>query len=199
MVIFSLENKLFFCNFELYLFKYKKMKKILAFGGSTSSTSINKQLATYASSQVANVETEIIDFNDYAAPIYSTDEEANGFPENLVALSEHMKQFDGYVVSLAEHNGSYAAAFKSILDWLSRINRSVFNDKPVLLMATSPGGRGGASVLSNASNYFPHAGASEVITFSFPNFFDNFKEDKIINKELLDELLEKVKVFENNI
>ena len=110
-----------------------------------------------------------------------------------------MKQFDGYVVSLAEHNGSYAAAFKSILDWLSRINRSVFNDKPVLLMATSPGGRGGASVLLNASNYFPHAGASKVITFSFPNFFDNFKEGKITNKELNDVLLEKIKEFENNI
>tara|TARA_R110001632_G_scaffold53818_1_gene132231 strand:- start:3520 stop:4047 length:528 start_codon:yes stop_codon:yes gene_type:complete len=172
------------------------MKKILAFGGSTSSTSINKQLAVYASSIVATTNTEIIDFNDYTAPIYSTDEEGRGFPENLVALSEYMKGFDGYVVSLAEHNGSYAAAFKSILDWLSRINRSVFNDKPVLLMAASPGGRGGASVLENAGNYFPHAGASEVITFSFPSFFDNFSEGQITNKELNAALLGKVGEFQ---
>ena len=110
-----------------------------------------------------------------------------------------MKAFDGYVVSLAEHNGSYAAAFKSILDWLSRINRSVFNDKPVLLMSASPGGRGGASVLANAGAYFPHAGASEVITFSFPKFFDNFSEGKITNQELKNALLNKTKEFQSKL
>lgn len=175
------------------------MKKILAFGGSTSKTSINKQLASYSASLINDTNFKVIDFNDYKAPIYSTDEEVNGFPEDLVALSESMKDFDGYVVSLAEHNGSYAAAFKSILDWLSRINRDIFNNKPVLLMSASPGGRGGASVLSNASNYFPHAGASEVITFSFPNFFDNFKESKITNDELYNSLLKKIKQLENNL
>ena len=171
------------------------MKKILAFGGSTSSTSINKQLASYASSLVDNANTEVIDFRDYDAPIYSTDEESKGFPDSMTGLSEHMKSFDGYVISLAEHNGSYAAAFKSILDWLSRINRSIFNDKPVLLMSASPGGRGGASVLANAGAYFPHAGASDVITFSFPKFFENFSEGKISNDELNKELLEKVNEF----
>lgn len=175
------------------------MKRILAFGGSTSTTSINKQLAAYTSSLVNNVTAEVIDFNDYVAPMYSTDEEAKGFPENLKRLSEDMKAFDGYIVSLAEHNGSYVAAFKSILDWLSRINRSIFNDKPVLLMSASPGGRGGASVLANAGAYFPHAGASDVITFSFPTFFENFSEGKITNEELKNALLEKVKDFENKI
>jgi NAD(P)H-dependent FMN reductase len=175
------------------------MKKILAFGGSTSTTSINKQLATYASSLVENTNAEVIDFNDYSAPTYSTDEEANGFPENLTALSEYMKGFDGYIVSLAEHNGSYAAAFKSILDWLSRINRSVFNDKPVLLMSASPGGRGGASVLSNAGAYFPHAGASKVITYSFPNFYDNFKEGEIIDEELKSALEKLTEEFQKSI
>ena len=110
--------------------------------------------------------------------IKTTYEEKNGFPAQLLELSEYMKNFDGYVVSLAEHNGSYAAAFKSILDWLSRINREIFNNKPVLLLATSPGGRGGVSVLGAASDYFPHAGASEVVTFSLPYFYDNFQENK---------------------
>lgn len=175
------------------------MKKILAFGGTTSSTSINKQLATYTSTLIDNADAEVIDFRDYSAPIYSTDEEAVGFPDSMTGLSEYMKDFDGYVVSLAEHNGSYAAAFKSILDWLSRINRSVFNDKPVLLMSASPGGRGGASLLANAGAYFPHAGASEVITFSFPKFFENFSEGKISNDELNKELLEKVNEFKSKL
>jgi len=175
------------------------MKKILAFGGSTSSSSINKQLATYASTLVNQADSEVIDFREHTAPIYSTDEEAIGFPNSMTDLSEYMKGFDGYIVSLAEHNGSYAAAFKSILDWLSRINRSIFNDKPVLLMAASPGGRGGASVLANAGAYFPHAGASDVITFSFPKFFENFSEGKISNDELNKELLERVSEFQSKL
>jgi len=175
------------------------MKKILVFGGSTSTTSINKQLATYASTLLKSTEVSIIDMNDYESPIYSSDEEAIGFPKDLVELSEEMKSYDGYIVSLAEHNGSYAAAFKSILDWLSRINRIIFNNKPVLLMAASPGGRGGASVLANAGAYFPHAGASSVETFSFPSFYDNFKEWKIVNQELNDTLKKMVDVFENRL
>lgn len=175
------------------------MKKILVFGGSTSTTSINKQLATYASTLLKGLETRIIDMNDYKAPIYSTDEEAIGFPKKMLELSEEMKSYDGYIVSLAEHNGSYAAAFKSILDWLSRINRTIFNDKPVLLMAASPGGRGGASVLVNAAAYFPHAGASSVETFSFPGFYDNFKEGSIVDQELSNSLKKIVHAFENKL
>ena len=175
------------------------MKKILAFGGSTSSTSINKQFASYASSLMANVEATVINLNNYSAPIYSVDEEGRGFPELMLKLSEYMENFDGFVVSLAEHNGSYTAAFKSMLDWLSRISRSVFNSKPVLLISTSPGGRGGASVLANASAYFPHIGASEVVTFSLPNFFDNFDQGKIVNRELRDLLGQKVDEFQSKL
>tara|TARA_R110002073_G_scaffold15953_1_gene62064 strand:- start:22386 stop:22913 length:528 start_codon:yes stop_codon:yes gene_type:complete len=175
------------------------MKKILVFGGSTSTTSINKQLATYASTLLKSAEVRIIDMNDYEAPIYSTDEEAIGFPKDLIELSEEMKSYDGYIVSLAEHNGSYAAAFKSILDWLSRINRTIFNNNSVLLMSASPGGRGGASVLANAAAYFPHAGASSVETFSFPSFYDNFKDGKIVDQELNDSLKKVTEVFENKL
>jgi NAD(P)H-dependent FMN reductase len=175
------------------------MKKILAFGGSTSSTSINKQLASFAASLISKAETEIIDFKDFDAPIYSIDEEGNGFPDSMMELSKLMKGFDGFVISLAEHNGSYAAAFKNIIDWLSRIDRKIFNDKPVLLMSASPGGRGGASVLANAEAYFPHAGASDIISFSLPSFYQNFDDGKITNEELRTQLLNKIDRFTNEI
>lgn len=37
-------------------------------------------------------------------------------------------------------------------------------------MATSPGDRGGATVLQAAVNYFPFLGANVVADFSLPNF-----------------------------
>ena len=173
------------------------MKKILAFAGSTSSTSINKKLATFAAENLENTSFEIIDLRDYKLPIYSEDEEKNGFSNDAIKFSALLDAFDGFILSLAEHNGSYAAAFKNIFDWSSRINSKVFRDKPLLLMATSPGGRGGKTVLEAATQSFSRMGAKEVISFSLPSFYDNFKEDKIINKELLEVLKEKVVKFEN--
>lgn len=175
------------------------MKRILAFGGSTSSTSINKQLATYASSLLNDVEVEVLDMNDYNTVLFSVDEEKNGFPEVIQTLNEKFQSADGFVISLAEHNGSYASAYKNTLDWLSRVERNVFNNKPMLLMASSPGGRGGASVLEAAKAYYPRLAANIVATFSLGKFYDVFKEGKIIDQDLDTSLKEAVSIFQQNI
>ena len=176
------------------------MKKILAFGGSTSSTSINKKLATFAAENLNNTAYDVIDLRDFSMPIYSEDEEKeNGFPKEAKRFSELLDNYDGFILSLAEHNGSYAAAFKNIFDWSSRLNVKVFREKPLLLMATSPGARGGQSVLSHGTAKFPGMGAIELIKYSLPSFYDNFKDGKIVEEELLDELKSKVSDFENLI
>lgn len=175
------------------------MKKILAFAGSTSSTSINKQLATFAAQNLENRSFDVVDLRDFKMPIYSTDEEGNGIPEDAKKFSDQLDNYDGFILSLAEHNGSYAAAFKNIFDWSSRIEKNVFRDKPLLLMATSPGGRGGATVLNSAATSFPHMGAKTITTFSLPSFYDNFKEGKIVNEEFLSQLKAKVNEFESSV
>ena len=175
------------------------MKKILAFAGSTSSTSINKQLATFAAENLENTSFDVIDLRDFTLPIYSEDEEKNGFPEDAKKFSSLLDNYDGFILSLAEHNGSYAAAFKNIFDWSSRVEATIFRDKPLLLMATSPGARGGQSVLETGSERFSRMGAKELIYFSFPSFYDNFKEGKIINDQLLNSLKEQVNKFENAV
>lgn len=175
------------------------MKKILVFGGSTSSSSINRSLALYAASLLKESSFEDIDFSKLEVPIFSVDREKDGFPEVLVQLSDQFKSYDGFIISLAEHNGSYAAAYKNIIDWLSRINRSVFNDKPVLLMATSPGGRGGASVLAAAQAFYPHLGARIIDTFSLPKFHDHVSDGTLSSESLMQELQNKVTALENSL
>ena len=160
------------------------MKKILAFAGSNSKNSINKQLAIYTASNVDNVTFDVADLNDYTLPIFSLEEEENGFPKSAIVFNDLLNTYDGFVVSLAEHNGSYAAVFKNIFDWVSRIDRKVFKDKPLLLMATSPGGRGGASVLETAAGTFPHLGGNIIAKFSLPSFYDNFKDGELVNVDL---------------
>jgi len=175
------------------------MKKILAFAGSTSSTSINKKLAIYAAENLENTSFDIIDLRDFEMPMYSEDEEKNGFSENTKKFSGLLDKYDGFILSLAEHNGSYAAAFKNIFDWSSRVEANVFRDKPLLLMATSPGGMGGRFVLEAGVQKFSRMGAKELTSFSFPNFYDNFKEGKIINEDLLKVLKEHLHTFENSV
>ncbi|MCG8602052.1 MAG: NAD(P)H-dependent oxidoreductase [Verrucomicrobiales bacterium] len=149
--------------------------KLLAFGASTSSTSINRQLANYAASQIAEAEVTDLDLRQFDLPIYSSDEEeSKGIPSAARDFKSLIESHDGIVVSLAEHNGSYSAAFKNLYDWTSRIDVNVWADKPMLLLATSPGGRGGATVLAAAEATFSRMGADLKATFSLPSFYDNF-------------------------
>ncbi len=169
------------------------MKKIIALGASNSKNSINKTLAIYAAKQIENTEILVIDLNDFDIPLYGIElETADGIPSEVIRLSELFKQADGFVVSLAEHNGSYTAAFKNVFDWLSRINSKVWNNKPMLLMATSPGARGGKEVLQSAKDRFPRMGANLIADFSLPSFHDNFSGNDILNKELKIDLTHKI-------
>jgi NAD(P)H-dependent FMN reductase len=172
--------------------------KIIAFGGSPSKNSINKKLATYAAHLFENAEVEILDLNDFQMPLFSVDVEKEiGQHELAKAFLAKITTADILVVSLAENNGNYSAAFKNVFDWCSRITGKVFQEKPMLLMATSPGGRGGASVLEIAKNAFPRYGGNVKATFSLPSFDANFdvENGEISNPELDNQLRAIVKNF----
>ncbi len=176
------------------------MKQILAFAGSNSKNSINKQLAVYASSLTENTEVKVLDLNDFELPLYGIDYEVeHGIPGNAHKFLDFIKSTDGIILSLAEHNGAYATVFKNIFDWMSRIDGKLWSDKPMLLMATSPGGRGGATALEIAKGRFGYMGGNIIADFSLPSFGSNFTDGKISNKELNDNLLEQVSIFEKAI
>ncbi len=176
------------------------MKKIIALGASSSRKSINKTLAIHVASKIADVSINVIDLNDFKLPLYSVDsEEAFGIPEGAHRFNDIIELADGLVISLAEHNGTYTAAFKNLIDWLSRIDIKVWKGKPILLMATSPGGRGGASVLAAAKSLFPFMKGDIIADFLLPSFYDNFSNSGITNSELESKLKEKIVLFEKSL
>ena len=124
--------------------------KILAFAATSSSKSINNKLVRYAASQLEDVspdeiQTEILDINDYELPLFSEDREIDlGQPQFAKDFLQKITNSDALIISFAEHNGSYTVAYKNIFDWASRINQKVFQNKPMIMLATSPG-PGGAS------------------------------------------------------
>lgn len=176
------------------------MKKILAIGGSNSQKSINTTFATYIANQLHDVEVTVLDWNEFVLPLFGVDLEAeSGIPQNAQKFNKLIESSDAIVISLAEHNGLPTAAFKNLWDWTSRINAKFWDDKPMFLAAASPGGRGGAGVLSVCKNAFPHFGGNIIVDFSLPKFYDNFKDGELINDVLKADLESKVEVFKNNI
>ena len=162
---------------------------ILSFGASTSSSSINRQLAKYAADKVTGAEVTDLDLTSLSLPIYSSnEEETNGIPADAQRFLDAIHAHDAIVLSLAEHNGSYSAAFKNLYDWTSRLEQKLWSDKPMLLLSTSPGPRGGATVMATAKATFPRMGADLKASFSFPSFYDNFSEEGITNEALASEL-----------
>ena len=152
--------------------------KILAIGASNSTNSINKKFAEWAAAQVQGADVTLVDLNDYEMPLYSIDRErASGIPDLAKMFKELILESDGLVISFAEHNGSYSTAFKNVYDWISRLEKPIWANKPTLLLATSPGGRGGQTVLGHAMATLPYRGAIVASSFSLPFFSKNFDPD----------------------
>lgn len=156
------------------------MKKILVFAGSNSSDSINQRLAIYTAGLLQKSESTIIRLTEYPTPLYSKDLEAkSGIPKNIVELNRLFNEHDGFIISLPEHNSSITPIFKNMVDWISRHERPVFKNKPVLLMSTAPGKRGGITNLKHITEIMPWWGGKVVTSFSLPNFFENMDSETL--------------------
>ena len=177
------------------------MKQIVAFGASSSKKSINKDLASYAALAIENANVLILDLNDFEMPIYSIDyENDHGIPEKAFKFKEKIKTADGIIISFAEHNSVYTAAFKNIFDWISRIEKVVWYNKPMFLLSTSDGDRGAKTVLQIAHNRMSFGNPHKIPTFSLPNFKMNFDKNKgITDNHLNDEFQKALKVFISNL
>lgn len=176
------------------------MKKILVFGSSNSSKSINKKLAIYVAQKIEEVELNIIDLNDFDLPIFSPDlQQEKGIPAEAVRFNDLLSSVDGIVLSMAEYNGCYTAVFKNLFDWISRIDTNVWKKKPMLLLGTSPGRRGAKGVLSIAKDAFPYFGGNIIADFSLPQFQHHFGENGITDEQLLKDLNQQIELFQNAI
>ncbi|QMU60800.1 MAG: NADPH-dependent FMN reductase [Gammaproteobacteria bacterium] len=159
--------------------------KILAFAASSSKNSINKKLVTYAVGLLKNAQTEILDLNDYELPLFSEDKEKElGHPSLANDFLLKISGNDALIISFAEHNGSYTAAYKNLFDWCSRINTKVFQNKPMVLLATSPGPGGASNVLTTAKTSAPFFDGNVKASVSVPKFYENFESGKLINPEI---------------
>lgn len=165
--------------------------KVLGFAASSSKKSINKKLVTYFLSLIKSQDKEILDLNDYELPLFSVDmEEKLGHPDLVLDFINKLKNSELIVISFAEHNGTYTAAYKNLFDWCTRIEKKLFNNKKMILLSTSPGKRGADRVLEGAISSIPRFGGLILNHLSVPSFNHNFNVEKntLKNKEIDEEL-----------
>ena len=167
-------------------------KKIVSFGASSIKNYINSKLAYFAANQISKANVQPLDLNDFEMPIFSIDREMGlGIPSLAYDFKEHIKYSDGIIISFAEHNGAYSVAFKNIFDWISRIEKYIWFNRPMFLLATSPGRHGGKSVLDVAVNRFKRMNKNAIFSFSLPSFNINFSENEGITDKTLSHLFNK--------
>jgi NAD(P)H-dependent FMN reductase len=176
-------------------------KKIIAFGASNNSQSINKKFATYTANQLSGVETIILDLNDFELPVYSPDlERTSGVPSNAVRFSQLIQESDGIIISLAEYNGLYTSAFKNLWDWISRLgNPKIWHNKAMFLQGTSPSRRSGSYVMKVSEYLFPLFGANIIASFHLPSYNHFFKDGQIVERVQKEKFGEALKKFQIHI
>ena len=163
---------------------------VLVFTASNSVDSINRRFARHAATVLQDelaVPVEIV-FDDllrYDMPLYSPEREGGGIPQPAKDFYAAITAAQGLIFAFAEHNGSYTAAFKNLFDWTSRIDMKVYQDRPMAMLATSPGKGGGRNVLKTATEAAPFFGGTVVGSHCVGPFSEAFdpSTDRLVRPE----------------
>ena len=117
------------------------------------------------------MDVDILDIRKWQIPIYSVDMDRDHFtPDKIHELIRILRKYDGYILSVPEHNGGPTVFFKNITDWLTRRSQKILNNKPVLLTSTSTGRGGAKKSRAYYEDNLHRIGGKVVATFSLPSF-----------------------------
>jgi NAD(P)H-dependent FMN reductase len=92
--------------------------------------------------------------------------------ENATAFKALMMEYDGFLISTPENNGSVTAAFKNVIDWVSRTGdgnggRAAFEGKYAAILSASPGVFGGVRSLDHTRYMLARLGVT-IVPENFP-------------------------------
>ncbi|WP_109299983.1 NAD(P)H-dependent oxidoreductase [Aquimarina sp. AU474] len=150
------------------------MKNILAFSGSNNPDSINEKLVQSVINKYPEYDIRFIDLKKFDAPIYSQKIQSSGIPDTILELYKIFQESEGFIIASPEHNGLPSAFLKNTIDWLSVITQKFFDNKPVLLLSTSPGATGARTHLGLLAKLVPLWGGKLKATYSLGSFESNF-------------------------
>lgn len=136
--------------------------RVLVFGASLRSGSLNERLAALAATVVEEHDA-IADraaMADFDCPSYNADvERETGVPAGAQRLRDRLVASDAFVIASPEYNASMPGYLKNAIDWVSRIRPQPFNGRQGMLLSASPSMAGGNRGLWSLRVPLEHLGA----------------------------------------
>ena len=170
--------------------------RIAAFAGSLRKGSFNRKVLSrpVIGAEKAGAEVDVLDLNDFHAPLYDGDlESSSGLPDEVLAFKERIAAAQGLLIASPEYNSSVSAALKNVIDWASRPHskedpRPCFTNKVAGLLTTSPGRLGGIRGLSHLREILHNVGVKVINEqYALPGAGSAFAEDDSIVEAEQDE------------
>ncbi|OBX37496.1 FMN-dependent NADPH-azoreductase [Halomonas elongata] len=142
--------------------------RILVFAGSAREASFNKRLARLAAARIEALggHPTFIDLRDYPMPLYDGDlEDAQGLPDNALALRKLLAEHQGLLIASPEYNGFVTPLLTNTIDWLTRPHQgesglALFKERHAGLISASPGGLGGLRALNHLRQLLTNIGVT---------------------------------------
>lgn len=136
--------------------------KLLLIAGSARQGALSVRLrdAARQAADQAGAFTSVLDLRALALPVYDGDlEAAQGVPAGAAALRDAIAAHDALLVATPEYNGFPTPLVINAFDWLSRLpdGLAVTANKPVALVASSPGALGGLRSMNFLRQYLQMA------------------------------------------
>ena len=152
--------------------------RLLVIPGSARTGSLNVKLANAAAARArsSGATVELLDLRALQLPLYDGDiEAASGVPEAALQLQSAIAAADALLVVMPEYNGFPTPLVINAFDWLSRIaaqgeraaGLATTANKPVALLAASPGPLGGLRAMNTLRQYLQMAFAMIVVPQQF--------------------------------
>ncbi|MEX1279773.1 MAG: NAD(P)H-dependent oxidoreductase [Acidimicrobiia bacterium] len=166
--------------------------KLVAIAGSTRQASLHKQFIAAAAHEAERLglDAAVVDLSDYPMPLYDGDlEDAEGVPEAAVALRDLIAEADVVLIASPEYNGGYTAVLKNAIDWVTRVEKQVFQ-RPTVLAAASPGRGGGAMGLAGLRTTLEHMGVHVVDEISVQGAGPGFADRPVVRDLVRSSLVE---------
>lgn len=157
---------------------------LVAYAGSIRTGSVHSavlDMALKAAGAFPDVAIDRIDLAQYPLPIYNADDQsAYGIPDAVWRIKERIEPAHAVLIASPEYNGGYTPLFKNTLDWLSRTNKVLFQDRNIGIITASNGGKGGANAARQMSQLFGHMAVPVYDpTFSVPQVGDKLETGEI--------------------
>jgi chromate reductase, NAD(P)H dehydrogenase (quinone) len=119
--------------------------KILGVCGSLRKSSLNLAVLRACNDLMpSGMSMKIAQIGDL--PMYNQDVFDAGIPEPVKRFEAELRAADGVLIASPEYNFSVPAALKNAIDWVSKLPKQPWQDKPIAVVSASQGPLGGARV-----------------------------------------------------